>query len=158
MKFFSVLLALVMAFSSACARPGPPAPPREWRFSALRFSGNALLDSSALPVQGALTRGDGALKFVVMAQTGVLLGHGWLEPGAGEARVAFSRSMAAKKLTLAIGRALETLLSLAPGLSARPPGPSDIPPPGEWTFERDKDGFAYHNARLSIFIPREGIQ
>lgn len=157
MKFVSVMLMLVMMLP-ACMRHERVSLPEDLNFSVLHFNGNVIHNSASLPVQGALTHKGRDLKFVIMSQTGILLGHGLLDSYTGNVHVAFSRSMMGKNLIQETGYALAIILPVMPQLSEEYIIPPNLQLPQKWKFLPEKNSFFYHDGQLSLFIPRESIQ
>ena len=57
-----------------------------------------------------------------------------------------------------IGYTLAMFLNSVPKLSEKDTEPYDVQLPQAWTFQPQRDTFFYHDAQLSISIPRESIQ
>lgn len=99
----------VLFFSlSACGVKEPLKVPD---FSTVYFTGNAMVSKMPMPIQGAFTKRDSELKFVLTAQQGVLLGYGKINPENGDVDVLFSQS-GTKKLLEKTGESLVDLLPL----------------------------------------------
>lgn len=105
------LLLLIFAIT-ACTKAVPFTVPQ---FSSFEFTGNAYSSELPMPIQGALTNKDNALKFVVAARQGVMLGYGSINPRTGRADIIFAQSTGLKKLLQAMGDSLIDLMVMLDG-------------------------------------------
>lgn len=94
-----------------------------------------------MPLQGALTRRQGELKFVLAARQGVVLGYGTIDPGDGDVDILFSQSHGSKKLLESAG---DALVGLIPEL-----GKSHIAANG-WTSDPNSHKIFYKNRILEL--------
>ena len=152
MKTFPILL-LILVLSTSCVRRDVP-PPVVMDFSSLTFTGIYQLPKTSMPVQGALKHEHGMLKLVLMAQQGILLGYGTLDPVTGKTRILFTRSSSVSTLVRKTGDALADILPL---LSLRQNGQAPFPLvdfPANWEYQQSRKLFLYHDAEkeLSIFL------
>lgn len=152
MKTFPLLL-LILMLSTSCVRNDVHLPVA-LNFSTLTFTGIYRLSEASLPAQGALKYEHGALKLVLMAQQGILLGYGILDHTTGKTRILFARSSSVNTLVKKTGDALAEIL---PILSFHRNGQnsfSSVDFPANWEYLESRKLLLYHDAEkeLSIFL------
>lgn len=155
MKTF--LLILLLTLSLSCARRDVT-PPLVIDFSSLTFTGAYRLSGAVMPVQGALKHERGTLKIALMAQHGVLLGYGTLDPLRGKTRVLFARVPSARALVEDAGADIAAILPFLPLRHKGQESLSRIDFPPNWEYQQKRVLFLYRDAEKTLSIPLERIR
>ncbi|MDO5536954.1 MAG: hypothetical protein Q4F72_05460 [Desulfovibrionaceae bacterium] len=141
---------LLLALCAACQASHAvrtPLSAADLDFSVIPFSGQMRLGAGELPVQGVLNRrpsaaGGDEFRLALMAQQGVLLAHGRLDPATGAVRTDLARAPGAERLLSALGALLREALP-ALGRLRRAESLSQADLPAGWRLDQTSGALAY---------------